>query len=126
MNEISNSDDLKIAILKLENEQELKANLAKEQILLIYESIRPINIIKKTLAEIITSPEIKTGLADITIGMTVGFIAKKVVVGKSHNILKELMGGIVQMVVTKEVTKNADGIIDIGKNLFSKIVKSTN
>lgn len=54
------------------------------------------------------------------------FIAKKVVVGKSHNILKQLMGGIVQMVVTKEVTKNADGIIDIGKNLFSKIVKSTN
>ncbi len=126
MNNISNSEDLKNIILKLENDQILKANLVKEQFLLIHESIRPINIIKSTLAELISSPEIKTSLAEMTIGMTVGSIAKNVVVGKSHNILKQFIGGMLQMVVAKEVTKNADGIIDMGKNLFNKMLKSRN
>lgn len=126
MENIKNSTDLQNAIVALELQNKIKSELVKEQFLVIHESLKPINLLKSTIKEIISSPDLKTGLIDISIGVSTGFMAKKIVAGDSHNVFKQLLGSAVQMIVTKEVTKNADSIIDAGRNFITNIIKPNN
>lgn len=126
MENIKNSIDLQKAILALELENKVKSELVKEQFLIIHESLKPINLLKSTIKDIISSPDLKTGIIDISIGVSTGFMAKKIVAGDSHNVFKQLMGSAVQMIVTKEVTKNADSILVAGRNFISRLIKTNN
>ena len=81
------------------------------------------NLIKNTLNELTQSPEFKDNLIDSALGIATGFISKKIVVGNTHNPLKQMMGVIIQLAITNLVTKNADGI----KSSISKLInKFTN
>lgn len=123
MDIIKNSTDLQKAIIALELQNKIKSELVKEQFLVIHESLKPINLLKNTIKDIISSPDIKTGLIDISIGVSTGYFAKKIIAGNSHNVFKQLLGSAVQMIVTKEVTKNADTIIVAGRNFITKIIR---
>lgn len=126
MGNIKNSTDLQKAIVALELQNKIKSELVKEQFLIIHESLKPINLLKSTIKDIISSPDLKTGIIDISIGVSTGFMAKKIVAGDSHNVFKQLMGSAVQMIVTKEVTKNADSILVAGRNFISRLIKTNN
>src|SRR4051812_38915009 len=86
-------------ILEKEAEHEAEGRLLKEDLRRVAESLRPVNIIKNTFKDLVSAPGIGTSLADSAIGLSAGFIAKKVFVGSSDNLFKKLAGFAVEMIV---------------------------
>ena len=110
MKKITSITELKEAIFLLEIKQKNEAHLLKEQLMITYESFKPVNLIKNSINELITSPELKENILKTTLSLAAGYLSKKVVVGSTHNPLKQLLGTILQLGVTNIVSKNSDGI----------------
>jgi hypothetical protein len=127
MDTITNLKELNAAILLLENKQAQKGLLLKEQLELTYESLRPINLIKSTIKELVTAPNFKEDILNTSIGLAAGYFSKKLAVGSTKNPLKQILGSFLQMGVTGVVSKNADDIktkfMDIISVVFEKKAK---
>lgn len=122
MEKITSTDDLLQSILMLEIQKANEWQLVKQQFLITYQSLKPVNIIKKTLKDVISAPDFKTNIINAAIGLSTGFIAKKVFIGGSHNPLTKFLGLIMEMVIANKVSKNADGIKSIGNIVLTKIL----
>jgi hypothetical protein len=123
MENIATKDELKLAILLLEAEQQLKVVELKEKFKESYESIKPRNIIVSTLKEVVTSPSIIENLIVAGVGLATGYYTKRIVVGTATNVFRKLLGSALQVGVTRIVSKNADSLKSTGKyisKLFSR------
>jgi hypothetical protein len=123
MQNITSIAGLKNAIQLLEVEQGIKGQLLKEQFYLTYESLKPINILKKTLKEISSSPYLIDNISGTAIGLASGFLSKKIFVGASGNIFRKLMGSILQFGITNVVAKNSDIIKTVGHAIFQHFLR---
>lgn len=124
MENINNSAALKEAIRVLEikkKEQEVAMKLEFHQSL---EELNPLNSIKTTLKNFATDPDITGTILNAAIGLTTGFISKKIFVGGSHNPITKLAGTLIELGIAGAVTKNPEKIKTMGlallKKLFSK------
>src|SRR3972149_5128067 len=100
------STSLRQLILVKESEYRDEGILLKNNFHQVFERLKPVNIIKNTFKELISSPDLKTNLVDAAIGFTTGVVTRKVLVGKTVNPLKKLFGAVLEMVVASEVAKN--------------------
>jgi hypothetical protein len=121
MPNISNSIELKEAIQLLEAEQVFNKELLKEQFQITYESFKPANLLKNTLKDIASSPNLINNVLGAAIGLGTGYLSKKIVVGGSGNILRKLLGTIIQAGITSAVTQHPDAIISLGQFIFQQI-----
>jgi len=112
------SDALKEAIKLLKEKQTLELELVKEQLYITYESFKPINVVKNTLQEIGTSPDLRNGIVSNVIGLAAGYLSKKVLVGTSGNPLKKVMGYLLQIAIGNVVAKHSDGIKEKGESII--------
>ena len=123
MQSISTSEELKAAIKELELQQAGEFVLLKEQFYKTKEGFKPINILKGTFKEVAAAPGLKTDAINAAIGFTTGILAKKLMIGKTINPFKKLLGIIVEMTVDNKVVKNADDIKSIGGSIFNSLFK---
>jgi len=123
MQSISNTYELREAIELLEVEQVFKAEVLKEQFHLAYESFRPVNLLKSTLKDIASSPNLINNILGAAVGLGTGYLSKKIVVGGSGNIFRKLLGVIIQMGVTNAVNQHPDEIKSFGQFLFQQFFK---
>ncbi|MDP2176654.1 MAG: hypothetical protein Q8K70_12160 [Bacteroidota bacterium] len=86
-----------------------------------YDSLNPLNILKSTISSVISSPSIKTDILSSIIGFSSGFIAKKLFTRNSGNVLVNLEGMILQMIVANKVARNTDEISSVAGGIFQKI-----
>ena len=119
MRPITTSEELKAAIQELELRQGDELILLKEQFYKTKQDFKLINIIKGTFKQAVASPDLKTDAINAAIGFTTGVIAKKLMIGKTINPFKKLLGIIVEMAVANKVVKNADGIKSAGSSIFN-------
>jgi hypothetical protein len=110
MQKITKASDLKIVIQELEYKQALELSLLKEQFLITYDSLRPINIIKNTLRDLTSSPEIKDNLIGTTVGLTAGYISKTIIQATTSNPLIKIFATVLQFGISNVVSKNQDTI----------------
>jgi hypothetical protein len=110
MGDMTSSADIKIAIQLLETEQVLKGQLLKEQFLITYEGLKPINIIKSTIKDISSSPNFIDNIVGTATGIAGGYITKKIIVGTSMNMFRKLLGALVQFGVTNLIARHPDTI----------------
>ena len=68
MQKISSVSGLKSAILVLEDEQRIKGQLLKEQLYVTYESLKPANLIRKTLQDVFSSQSLMDDISGTAIG----------------------------------------------------------
>ena len=122
MQNITNKAQLKNAILLLEAERAVNGQILKEQFYLTYESFKPINIIKSTLKDIASSPYLVDNILGTTMGLATGYISKKIIVGSSGNVIRKLLGALLQFGVTTIVAKNPDAIKLIGQFIFQHFI----
>lgn len=92
------------AIAKLLVERQLKLNALKRQLNLTYESVKPVNILKESLADFNNTPEVKTNVLQSILSIAGGYLSKKVVMGKSNSIFKKALGYVVQYGLTKFIS----------------------
>jgi hypothetical protein len=121
MQNILTKTDLRTAIIQLEIKQAEERDLLKGQFLLAYDSIKPINIIKGALNDISSSPYLIDNVIGTALGMATGYLSKKVIIGTSANIFRNIIGSILQFGVTNLVAKHPDGIKSIGQYIFNRI-----
>lgn len=115
MKKLTAEMELKEAIQILEAEQTAKGLILKEQLYITYETLKPINIIKKTLQDVSASPYLIDNILGSAVGMTSGFLSKRIFVGTSGSLLRKLLGSILQFGVTNAVAQHTDTIKSIGQ-----------
>ena len=106
----------------LESEQKGKEEVLRKQFYLVYESYKPVNIIASTLNDIAKSPFLIDNMVGTAMGLTSGFLTKKIFVGSSGSLIKKLLGAVLQFGVTNVVAQNSDSITQIGQFLFKKFI----
>lgn len=112
-------------ILTKEAELELEGRLLKICLHTTYEKLKPINLIKSSIKEAIASPNLKSNIVNTVLGLATGFIAKKLVVGKTHNPLSKIAGMLIEVGVANKVTANADDIKSVAHLLLNKVINNT-
>lgn len=123
MKSISNSEELKAAIMQLELQQAGELILLKEQYYKTREGFKLINLIKRKFKETVSDPNLKTEAINAAIGFTSGILARKLMIGKTMNPFKKILGVIVEMAVAGKVAKNADGIKSAGSIIFNTLFR---
>jgi hypothetical protein len=123
MTSITTSEELKAAIQELELQQARELILLKEQFEETKEGFKLINIIKGTFKKAVSSPELKTDALNAAIGFTTGILAKKLMIGKTINPFKKILGIVLEMTVANKVAKNADGIKSVGGTILNMLFR---
>ena len=119
----SATDILARDILLLAAKRETELEILKEQVHVGLESLKPMNLLKNTFKNLTHSTNIKDGLGKAAIGVTAGFLLKKLVFGPSVNPIKNLAGAAFQTLVTNVATRNSDKIKERSFDFF-KIAKA--
>ncbi|MCX6257429.1 MAG: hypothetical protein NTW49_05975 [Bacteroidia bacterium] len=123
MQNITNIATLKFAIQGLEAEQADKGQLLKEQFYLTCENLKPVNLLKSSLNEMASSPNLINNILGTVIGLATGYLSRKIVIGSSGNIFRKLIGSVLQFGVTSLVAKHPDDIISLGQNIIQHIFR---
>jgi hypothetical protein len=108
MESITTVADLKKAIRLLEEEQSAKEQMLKEQFHKVYESLKPVNILKRIWNDISASSSFTDNLLGTVTGLTGGYLSNRIVTGRSASILRKIIGLVMQVGVTNFATKRPD------------------
>jgi len=121
METFKTAEELRMAIQKLEYEQLNTRVLLKEQILVICETLKPVNIVKDTIKEFSSDPEVKTGLFNNAAGWIVGLLTRKLFVGGSNSLLRKLAGNAIERLVANGVARNGDKLMGFAEKILDKV-----
>ena len=113
---MTHHDKLLRSILILEDKQANDEVLLKDQLKITFENFKPSKLIKKTLDDLISMPDFNDNIIDTSLGLVTGYVSKKLVIGSSHNVFKQIFGGLIQLGVTNLVSNNADQIKAFAKD----------
>jgi hypothetical protein len=115
-------ESLKDAIKTLEAKQLEERLILKEQLLITYENLKPINILKNIVKDIYSSENYAKDFFEIIAGMTSGFISKKLVVRNSKDPILKLVGLAIQFGMTTLVSRKYHVIKDSILNYINQFV----
>jgi hypothetical protein len=114
---------LRIDVLEIQQREQI--HILKEDIQKIVGLINPISIIKNAIGQSDSSIEsMENTIINDVIGLSTGYITKKVIIGSSKNPIKKLAGTLFQFVVAKFVSNHAEKIHIIGGLLLNKLVRN--
>lgn len=125
METITTTEKLKQAIQILEAEHALKGQQLREQLLLSYENLKPINLIKGAISEATSSPDLVNNLFGTTMGLASGYLSKMIIVAGSGNRIRKLLGVILQLGVTNVVAQHSGTIKSIGQFIYQHFLRKT-
>jgi hypothetical protein len=120
---IRNAAELKQSIALLKIEQEERKVAMVNQFRYTYESMKPINLIKKAYHKVAETPDIANKLIGTSLGLGAGMISKRILFGKSPGLIKRLLGMALELTMANKVAKNSDGIRQKGAELIRKFIK---
>ena len=126
MEAITNITQLNARIIELEIKQMNERALIKAQFQIINEELKPVNLIKSAINDIVKTPHYKGDIVNTILSYATGYLAKKAVTGSTHNPVKQILGVILQTGVTNAVSNNAGDIkslvLRVFKNKIQKIL----
>jgi hypothetical protein len=124
MHKVDSVADLKKQIAELEIRSKRQEETLKEGLRSTGESIKhtlkPANLLKSGLETVRHTPSIKTIALNTFIGLAAGYITRKFVVGKSHNVIRKTLGIIVQAGITKMVHSKLPDWQNRAANMIAK------
>ena len=123
MQNITSVADLKNAIQQLEIEQATQAFLLREQFSLTYEGLKPVSLFKRALKDLASTPGITDNILGTVVGLASGYVSKKIFVGTSVNLVRNLLGSFLKQGVTNVVAQHPDVIKSISQFIFKSIFR---
>lgn len=105
MPKISPQAKLKDAILLLETEHAIQGKQLKDQLYSAYKNYKPGMLFNNTLKNIVKSPLSIDNILGAAMGLTTGYLAKKILIGATGSILKKIIGSALQLGVTYLVAR---------------------
>ncbi len=97
---------LEAKILALENKRRIKIEELKAQLEVTYQELRPSRLLNRALNDIKEEPEVRGNILESILSFAGGYLSKKILIGKSSSIIKNLLGYGVQYFATKIISKN--------------------
>lgn len=114
--------ELRLAIQQLEIKQANEWPPLKEQLLTMAESLKPRHILKGTIKEIFSAPDLKILAANSTVGLAAGLAANYFFPAKLANRLTKLItGAIVGVTSIRSFIRSGKRIKSIGNDLFEGV-----
>lgn len=98
-------DRLEQMILETKAQQKQDWIAIKDEVAEIKHNLKPLNLIRNTVEEINETVGFKNHLAQSAISIGIGYLAKRLVVGKSDSTFKSIFGSVVQLIITNLVSK---------------------
>lgn len=92
---------LKETIITLQNQQADDFFVLKQQYYTTLESFRPVNLIKNSIQEVLSSPNLKANLMQGAIALGTNYISNKVLFGASNHPVKRILGSVYKFVVNR-------------------------
>lgn len=123
MENITTSAGLKNAIQRLEYRQIENGQRLEEDFFVVIESLKPSNLIRNAMGNIVETPNLVDNIIGGALGLVSGYLTKKLAIGGSGNIIKKLLGTILQFGVTSVVAQHPRTIAAIGQFLLKKIIR---
>lgn len=121
--EINNSIDLENAIKLLSLKNKAQTSALKSQFAETVDSLKPARLLKAAVNNIAANQ----GIAKVAIGTIVaveaGGLSKKLIVGKSSNVFRRIIGTVVELAVARSVLGNSALIAGKGIQLLRKIAR---
>ncbi|OYX22787.1 MAG: hypothetical protein B7Z06_11170 [Flavobacteriales bacterium 32-35-8] len=93
-------------ILALEYKQKIKTRELKEQLNITYQELRPSRLLNRAINDIKEEPQLKGNILESILSLAGGYFSKRIIVGKSNSIFKNLLGYGIQYLATKIISKN--------------------
>ena len=121
MKAINNIAELNKAMQDLEDEQTEKGQILRNQFYLTYDSLKPANILRSTLRDLVKSPTLSKDLAGSAFAMAAGHVSRKIIVGSSDNPFRKLFGTFVQYSIINLVAGNQDDIKSFGQGILQDL-----
>jgi hypothetical protein len=121
MENINSAAELKLAIQAKQFEHNIQGELLKEQLMMTFESLKPISLIKNTMNELTSSPYLMENMLGAITSLVTGYMSKKIAVGTSHNVFRKVMGSILQFSVTNLVVQHPEVLKNFGQFIIGKI-----
>jgi hypothetical protein len=98
-------DRLNQMILETKAQQKQDWIAIKDEVAEIKENLKPLNLIRNTVEEINETVGFKSHLAQSAISIGIGYLAKRLIVGKSDSTFKNIFGSVLQLIITNLVSK---------------------
>ena len=128
MQNITSVSDLKLAIIELEIKQKKDWLQVKDETANTLEALKPENIIKQSLKNVVSSSSIKDNLMANAVGLITGFASKALFIRNSTNPVKKLFGTLLQLTITKLIAKNPQAVSSVSdsiQSLFPKKIEAS-
>ena len=125
MQKITKAEALKKSISALERRQMEEGILLKDQFRVTFDSLKPVNVLRKMIGDIAAPSDLKENLIQTVTGLISGYVSRKMLVRSSKNPLLRLAGIFVQYEVTNFVSKNSDTIKALGLYYINKLANRT-
>jgi hypothetical protein len=121
MQNITTTAELKEAIQLLEAQKSVHLQEMRENFSLVFESLKPANLIDSTMKEIGSSPYLFNNILNVTLGLVAGYLSKRaLMIGRFNNKSRKLLGLALQLGITNLVVYAPSAIKSFVRNIFSK------
>lgn len=108
MQKITTAEELRESIRILEIKQTEERTRLKEQFDATFDGLKPLNILKKSIKDIMDTPNITDNIVGTAVGLATGLITKTIVIGSSRNPIKKMLGLLMEVGVSNTVSKHPE------------------
>ena len=115
-------NSLKESICLVKIRQIEEGKILKEQFKITYESLKPVNLIKSSMKDLVSSVEIKSSIFETLISIVSGYLTQKFIVTSKSNVFIKTLGMLMQFGVTNLVAKNSEDVRIFFSNLVDKYI----
>jgi hypothetical protein len=124
MKQLDQSNLLKESIRLLEDKQSEELQSMRTHFLLLSEQAKPINLIKSTIHDLTTAPDLRHDLFGSMIGLLGGYLSRKMIIGSTLNPIKNGIGALLQFVVGNTISKHTNLLQTIGNKILHRTLKT--
>ncbi len=121
--ELKSKADLDQAIARME---QLKHQQREEIVFLFKEtthSLNPVNIIKEKISDVTGPGETRNNLLTTVGGMAAGMLTKKLIIGKTNNVVTSFIGNLIKTGTFGLIQGHADKIKAYSKAIYDTLLK---
>ena len=123
MQNITSTAGLKEAIQLLEAEKSTSRKLLKEQFVNTYESFKPASLLRSTLRDISSSPNLVESILGTALGLGAGYLSRSILPGVTAMRFGKLLGPVLQLGVTNFVSKQSGNLRSLGEVMLLRIFR---
>ena len=123
MQRITSTAGLRRAIQLLEAEKAANGKLLKEQFVSTYESFKPASLLRSTLQDISSSPNLIENVIGTALGLGAGYLSRSILPGVTAMRFGKLLSPVIQVGVTNFVAKQSGNIRSAGELMLLRIFR---